>query len=459
MWGKVLSGAMAASVLVLSGCGGGGSSDRPAKEQATAGKAYFVDSAVTGLRYKCGNGSFKLTGELGLLSCNVGQTVSFYIGDILLGKAKMASTTGFITPLTLATEGETVDENKMSNIARFLISLDSDSNPGNGIQIDPAVHLNTGLVLDFSLTGDSFESSVGPVLAALSEAVDGEDFLLVSEADAMDHLVIGLFVANAGYYEGTVKRGEGATSKLAFLVTRNGAAYGVNRSADGLYVAAGHNEEAEHFDPFGSSVEFMIDGETGATYFLDAQAGGGKVTGSTEEMLPTFTATRRTAFEPLVDYGLVDALDNLVPFAIDLTGNEDYFIIDYSPGNLMAGTLYSAANATPPSENPDMEVVPYGFVMADMVSGKDGVMRLMAISTNGYVVDINIDFNGEEPALNAKWKHVFENRSGVSSTYVTHFEYGDDFFIEEPIALSAQKSSAVKAAPGRRGAGSSGMFQ
>lgn len=464
MWGKVLTGAMIAGTLVLSGCGGD-SSDRPAKTEAAKGKAYFVDSAVSGLRYKCGSDSFKLTGEQGLLSCDVGQTVSFYVGDILLGKAKMAGGTGFITPLTLATVDGVVDENKMANLARFLISLDMDGDPDNGIQIDPNVHINTGLVLDFSLEPASFETAVGPALTALSAVVEGEDFALVTEEAAMDHLIIGLFVANAGYYEGTVDRGQGVKSRLAFLVTREGAAYGINLSAEGMYTASAFNEGDDHFDPSGEGSGFMIDGETGATYYLDVQAANGKVQGATEEQYPTFTSTRKVAFDPLADYGLVDALDQLVPFAIDLTGNEDYFIIDYNEEDgLMVGTLYSAWGAAPPSNNPENEVVPYDIVMADMVSGQDGVMRLMALSTNGYVVDASIDFNAEEPVLNAKWKHFFENRSGVSSTYETHFEFLDepmpDPEPEGPVALmSAEKSKAVEAGPGRRGAGTSGMFR
>ena len=465
MWGKVLTGAMVAGTLVLSGCGGD-SSDRPAKTKTAAakGEAYFVDSAVSGLRYQCGSEGFKLTGEQGLLSCDVGQMVSFYVGDILLGTVKMAAGSGFITPLMLATVDGVIDENKVTNIARFLISLDMDGNPGNGIQIDPDIHINTDLALDFSLATASFETAVAPVLTAFSQEVDGEDFALVSESDAMDHLIIGLFVANAGYYEGTINRGEGVTSKLAFLVTREGAAYGVNLSAEGMYTASAFNEEDEHFDPTGLGEGFMIDGETGATYYLDVEAGGGKVSGyNAMDQLPTFTSTRKVAFAPLADFSLVEALDELVPFAIDLTGNEDYFIIDYNEEEgLMVGTLYSAWGAAPSSNNPENEAVPYGMVLADMVSGQDGVMRLMALSTNGYVVDASIDFNGEVPALNAKWKHLFENRSGVTSTFESNFEFmdGPGPEPEGPVALmSAEKSQTVEAGPGRRGAGASGMFR
>ncbi len=458
MWGKFLSGAFVAGSLALSGCGGDSSDSVP--PQKASADAYFVDNAVTGLRYQCNSGNFKLTGEQGLLTCKVGQTVSFYIGDILLGQTKMAAGAGFITPLTLATIADVIDENKMANIARFLISLDMDGNLDNGIQIDPAVHIDTGLMLDFSQVPASFATAAGPVLTALSQAVDGS-FVLVSEGEALEHLVVGLYVANAGYYEGSVNRGDGGRSKLAFLVTREGAAYGVNRTVEGMYAASAFDEESSQFDEFGSGEYFKVDGNTGATYFLDAQAGGGKVTGSGMEPFPTFTASRKVAFDPLAQFELVEDLDQLVPFAIDLTGNEDYFIIDYDPEGLMVGTLYSAWGATPPSNNPENEAVPYGIVVADMVSGQDGVMRLMALSTNGYVVDMSIDFNGEEPVLNAKWKHVFENRNGVTSTYVANFEFGDGPEPgPEPVPLMAtEKTKTVEPGPGRRGSGSSGMFR
>ncbi len=455
MWGKVLASAAVAGSLLLAGCGGDSSDKAPAVSKAK-GEAYFVDNAVIGLRYRCGaDGSIELTGAQGLLRCNVGQKVSFYIGDIFLGSSTMGSGVGFITPLTLATTGETVDENMVINLARLLISLDADGNLENGIQIDEASHVNTGLVLDFSLDTESFESAVGPVLVALTQALSEGPFGLVDAGDAEEHLLMGLYAANAGFYEGTIDRGEGVSSYLAFIATREGAVYGVNRDAVGAYAIAGFDEEEGPYNPVSDANSgFKIDGETGATQFLDAGFNGGKSAGEMlESSSPSFTAKRKMVFEPMMDWGMVEALDSLTPLAIDLTGNEDIFIIDFE--ELLGGTLYTfwGPEGVPFSENLEMDPPSYTFYnFAEAVSTKDGVIRLLAMSGNGYLVDLTADFNGEVPVITTKWRHLHEGRSGSTSEYTANYDLG----MEEPMLLTSKGQKSRD--PSTRTSRTSGKF-
>ena len=453
MWGKIWGGVIVAGALAVSGCGGD-SSDRPAKkEAASAAKAYFVDNAVIGLRYKCGNGGFKLTGEQGLLVCQPGQTVSFYVGDILLGQATMASGTGFVTPQTLATVDGLLDENVMANVARLLVSLDLDQDPDNGIQIDPAVHVTTDIMLDFSVEPASFATAVSGALNLLTQGVEGGPFALVGESEASEHLSFGLLLSNAGFYEGTVQFDAETSRKVAFLVSREGTAYGTNMTVDGYYASSAFNEGSLFdgapvpFSPLGVGVdgEFMIDGGTGATYFLNSSLSGGVATGAHPEAeYPTFQATRKVMFEPLADFSLVEALDNLTPLAVDL-GGERTFVLDYSDFQI-AGMLYSAWGGTPSSSDPANDIGFWFINYADMVSAKDGVIRLLALTTNGYLIDMQMDFNGEVPALNAKWRHLHDGTSGVSTTYTVNVEYDTDYgpvapppSEEELMLLSADK--------------------
>lgn len=449
MWGKLLTGAMVAGCLAIAGCGGDSSSD-PAPASATKkSKAYFVDNAVIGLRYKCGSdGSLKLTNEMGVLRCEAGSVVRFYVGDILLGKVKMSAGTSFVTPQTLATTDGVMDENVLINLARFLTSLDSDQNLDNGIQIDPASHVKTGLSLDFTQSIASFETAVEPVLTALSQEAPNGPYALIAQVDAENHLIFGLYLSHAGYYEGKVQFSADKSTKLAFLVSRVGAAYGVNRSADGLYAAAAFDELSSHFSEFGEGTDFKIDGDTGATMLVDVTLDNGKAVGEGAETYPKFTATRKVSFDPLLNFALIEAFNSMLPVAIDLKGNGEKFVID---NDALSGMVYGGwEGSTPSSENTDLETYYWFINYADVISAKDGVLKLVALSTNGYRLYVTANFNGEVPAITTSWSHLFEGDTGTTSDYTANYS-------DEPVVMSATEKLGAKSIM-KADSGTSGRF-
>lgn len=146
---------------LLTACGGGGSGGKPAAPSAEqpSGPATltgrFVDGPVSGLRYSTASQT-GFTNSAGEFSYLAGETVSFYVGDILIGRAKAADT---ITPFDLAGIAPPVssrdirqvveqinDSNKATsfelaaNIAAFLQTIDEDGDPGNGQQIPAEIH-------------------------------------------------------------------------------------------------------------------------------------------------------------------------------------------------------------------------------------------------------------------------------------------------------------------------------
>lgn len=153
---------------LLTACGGGGDGAAPATD-SNAGPVLtgqFVDSAVSGLRYSTPT----LQGDTsvaGVFQYRAGETVSFYVGDILVGRAIGAAT---LTPFDLA--GATPPQSDAdvrreiihmrnqprptplevaANIATFLQTLDEDGDPSNGIAIPGALHtLATGARLSFN---------------------------------------------------------------------------------------------------------------------------------------------------------------------------------------------------------------------------------------------------------------------------------------------------------------------
>src|SRR3569623_388556 len=172
---------------LLTACGGGGggsntnSGGPPANQGNNGGGATltgrFVDGPVAGLRYTTPTHSGK-TDANGTFAYQAGETVSFFVGDILIGRAPGAAT---VTPFTLA--GTTpplslLETNRArragnlksqagsdrgapiegaANIAAFLQTLDGDGNPCNGQQIPAEIDtLATGVSIDFGLPSSEF---------------------------------------------------------------------------------------------------------------------------------------------------------------------------------------------------------------------------------------------------------------------------------------------------------------
>jgi len=171
-------------LISLVGCGEGDNNDQKLPESdgtsftelmanSIEAEAYgqIVDSAVSGIRYNSG-GHYGITDETGKYGYMKGESVEFFIGDISIGK--------LIEPLSLVTPYELANEDPQIalNIARFLQTLDNDSNVDNGIQINEVVHfLAEGIALDFS--SKAWQEPLLPEL----EVIDGQLVEVRSDID------------------------------------------------------------------------------------------------------------------------------------------------------------------------------------------------------------------------------------------------------------------------------------
>lgn len=110
----------------------------------------FLDSAVEGLTFETATQS-GTTDSNGTFMYLAGESITFSVGDILLGSAPGQDE---ITPITLAQQVDaaaTVSSPLAANIAAFLQTLDADSDQSNGITITEGVVANLGISsLDFS---------------------------------------------------------------------------------------------------------------------------------------------------------------------------------------------------------------------------------------------------------------------------------------------------------------------
>jgi hypothetical protein len=167
------------TLLILAACGDGGSSSSGANTQ----NGVFIDSAVEGVTFTTATQS-GTTDSAGTFSYLPGEIVSFYIGDILIGSAQGQAQ---LTPLEFVPGAVDETDPQVTNILRFIQSLDSDNNPDNGITISSmTVTQAVGQSLDFSLATAAFETVAEALISVLTS---GAVTTLVDASTAQAHFV------------------------------------------------------------------------------------------------------------------------------------------------------------------------------------------------------------------------------------------------------------------------------
>ncbi|OQX28206.1 MAG: hypothetical protein BWK80_01315 [Desulfobacteraceae bacterium IS3] len=158
----------------------------------------FIDSAVQGLSYISG-GLTGVTDADGTFFYEKGKNVTFKLGNIVLGsattvltlnvnKAELAPAVLTLTPRDLVAAAKSDRDPQVTNILRFLQTLDDDANPDNGILLSESVRekakkYSTGV--DFSLSASEFETKTEPVIADLL----GKERDMVSAVRAQNHFI------------------------------------------------------------------------------------------------------------------------------------------------------------------------------------------------------------------------------------------------------------------------------
>ncbi len=190
-----LSVVAALSSLALAGCGGSGdgastdngnNSGNGGNATKPALTATFIDSAVAGLNYKCGNYS-ALTNEQGQFLFNDGDTCTFKLGSIQLGETQLKKGQTLVTPYTIAEKG---DKDRAIRIAALLQTMDADSDASNGITLKTEDVVKLGNTLRFD-RDDAFNRSLNEALKAVQPGKTAVD-----TATASAHMNASLAVIN-----------------------------------------------------------------------------------------------------------------------------------------------------------------------------------------------------------------------------------------------------------------------
>ncbi len=188
---RYLCAAMLLAAIMSVGCGG------EHEDYVSEREGRFIDSAVQGLTYISG-GLTGVTDANGTFFYEKGEPVTFKLGNIVIGSAstimeldvktlEVAPPVLTLTPRDLVADAESDRDPQVTNILRFLQTLDDDYDPDNGILLSESVREKAKNCndVDFSLTPAEFEAKTESVIADLL----GQNRELISTVRAQNHFI------------------------------------------------------------------------------------------------------------------------------------------------------------------------------------------------------------------------------------------------------------------------------
>ncbi|MCK5099709.1 MAG: hypothetical protein KAR45_16485, partial [Desulfobacteraceae bacterium] len=205
----------------------------PAQASDTYELGRFYDAPVTGLDYEHGNEN-GITLEGGIFLFQENTPISFSIGDITLGQGDAH---GVMTPIDLVRNANDETNDTVTNIVRFLMTLDDDANPDNGILISDNIKTAANQSIDFDQTPEAFQEdkSVTDMVETLTALTQAGVRTLVDTYHARIHMKTTLLSLLAGTYSGTFTGDE--TGEWAIVIDDQGEIEGA-----GIHTRTGNFE-------------------------------------------------------------------------------------------------------------------------------------------------------------------------------------------------------------------------
>jgi hypothetical protein len=248
-------------IVTLAACSGGGGSSSSSGTTTQTGS--FIDSPVQGLTYVTGGVSAE-TGPGGEFSFEAGAEVEFYVGDILVGMATGATV---LTPVDLVAGATDETNDEVTNICRFLQTLDDNEDPSDGILITAQAQASAaGQTLNFAQTPEDFTVNAETTIAEITSNS------LVTAGVAQEHFAESLLNSIAGVYNGSYSGDD--SGQWQFTVAPDGSVHGWGYST---------LEDDEPFQLFGaltSNGSTDVEGNLGGGLMLSGQISGNSISGT-----------------------------------------------------------------------------------------------------------------------------------------------------------------------------------
>jgi hypothetical protein len=163
----------------------------------TVATGVFRDSTVIGLGYRSGSHT-GVTDSHGQFTYEVGQSIAFFVGGINLGTAPNPK--ALMTPVDLVANG-TGTSTYVVNVVRFLMLLDRDGEPSNGIEISPAVTAAAAGWGQIDFNSGDLPTVLAPIIAEVNSA-DAAVHTLPDAATAQAHLRDAFYCVSSGVFAG-----------------------------------------------------------------------------------------------------------------------------------------------------------------------------------------------------------------------------------------------------------------
>lgn len=178
-------------IAAITACSSGSSLTEAGVDDSSNANALtgiFLDSPVEGLNYQTVTMS-GITDNAGTFMYHEGETITFFIGDVMLGSATGKQ---IMTPIDLVPEAVNEMHPTVTNICRLLQSLDWDGDLTNGIMITEAMRTElSGRMIDFTKSPEEFVDydieAFFDTMHTLGAFSDGGYRELHTPADAQNH--------------------------------------------------------------------------------------------------------------------------------------------------------------------------------------------------------------------------------------------------------------------------------
>ncbi len=315
----------ALSILALSACGGGSKSKFSAPVVLDG---VFKDSNVSGLSFVSGKQK-GITNAKGAFKYEEGQNVTFSIGGVKVGSGIGKPV---MTPINLVKNG-TLASKEVINKARFLMMLDKDNTPSNGIEISPKVQLKAKDWKAVNFKDGVFPSESVHAMITNASVADAISHTLPSNDVALKHLKTTLLCANAGAFVGSYSGTE--AGNLALMVDPvTGAVKGSSYNPENQVSVEIKNTSALDYDKGLKFVGMEDSAKTFAGSLKSTEGLEGTWVDSTDaKKKGTFSGKRKGGKSDAV-YRYTVAFEG---------GDKGLFTFDADKGNKVSGLAYSVS--------------------------------------------------------------------------------------------------------------------
>ncbi len=296
---KLISTCLSALILFpMLSCGGGGGGP-------SEGTGRFVDAPVSAMTWASGDIMGTTDGN-GTFFFRPSAPITFSFGNVVVGTVLGKAV---LTPIDLVPGAVDETDPTVSNILRFMQTIDADGTPGNGIDGSNATSAPTGI--DFTQPPATFATDT--TLTALLASLPGAP-TLVSAAQAQMHFQGSLFKELAGRYRGTFAGDDTGSWEVA--VDINGQLIGASNSSVFGPAGATGSLTSDGTGVFGNSMlgstfNGTVVGETINGTWSDSSDSG------------TFTGSRVRAGATVLDPAHLAAIVGTYPITFKEVGEPD----------------------------------------------------------------------------------------------------------------------------------------